>query len=95
MLVPLLIPDEPGEPHGDLVLFPNLRRIKRNALLNIGEKLLVENRLACLIWRMVAGQHLLGARVIKMEPGNLYFFCGMRSLHANRPCSLDRVRKMK
>jgi hypothetical protein len=91
-LIPLLIPDGQDEPHGDLVLFPNLRPVRRNALFNICEKALVENALACRFWRMPWVQRRLQARVVPMKPGHIYFFWGMRCLHANQPCLPGSVR---
>ncbi|MGI4856150.1 MAG: hypothetical protein ACRYHA_04345 [Janthinobacterium lividum] len=92
VLVPLLIPDAPGEPHGDLVMFPNLRRIPGNAVLNVVQKLFAESRFARAMWRKPGVQRWFGAKVVQMTPGNLYFFWGMRSLHANQACAVGRVR---
>jgi hypothetical protein len=91
-LVPLLIPNGPAEVRGDLVMYPNLRRVRRNAFVNIVEKMLVENPLACRVWRLPFVQRRLAARAIPMQPGNIYFFWGMRSLHANRACLPDDIR---
>ncbi|MCY0389557.1 hypothetical protein OVY01_20640 [Robbsia sp. Bb-Pol-6] len=92
VLVPLIMPDVPGEPHGDLVLFPNLRGVPGSAMLNIVEKLCVENGLVRALWRQPRVQRWFGAKVMKMTPGNLYFFWGIRSLHANQACAVGRVR---
>jgi hypothetical protein len=91
-LVPLMIPSAPDELPGDLVLFPNLRRVRRNAIVNIIEKVMVESPLACRIWKSHWAQRRFGAQVVKMEPGNIYFFWGMRSLHANQPCLPRSIR---
>lgn len=91
-LVPLLIPDGPDEPHGDLVVYPNLRRVRRHAIVNILEKAVVESAFARRIWRQPMVQHWLRARAVPMRPGSVYFFWGMRSLHANRPCLPESVR---
>lgn len=91
-LVPLLIPGGPAEVRGDLVMYPNLRRVRRNVFVNIVEKILVENALACRVWRLPFVQRRLAARAIPMQPGNIYFFWGMRSLHANRACLPTDVR---
>jgi hypothetical protein len=91
-LVPLLIPDEPDELPGDLLLYPNMRRIRRSAIVNILEKVFVENSLACRAWRTSWMQRRFGARVVKMKPGNIYFFWGIRSLHANEACLVTSIR---
>jgi hypothetical protein len=91
ILLPVLIPDAPNEPPGNLVMFPNLRNARRSVLLNIAEKLLVEKLLARL-WRLPIVQKWFSATVVTLTPGNLYFIWGMRSLHANQACAPSRVR---
>ncbi|WP_413185381.1 hypothetical protein [Paraburkholderia sacchari] len=91
VLLPVLIPsDRDGSP-GHLVMFPNLREARRFAVVNILEKLLVENLLKR-IWRMSRVQQRLSAKIVPLAPGNLYFFWGMRSLHANQACLPSSVR---
>jgi hypothetical protein len=91
-LIPLLIPSGTGEPPGDLVLYPNMRRVRQSAIVNIFEKILVENSLACRLWKTSWAQHRFGARVVQMKPGNIYFFWGIRSLHANEACLATSIR---
>jgi hypothetical protein len=91
-LIPLQIPDGRGELPGDLVMYPNLRRVRRWPVLNILEKLVVESPLACRLWKRGAVQNAMSARTVHMRPGNMYFFWGMRSLHANQPCLPTSVR---
>jgi hypothetical protein len=91
VLLPILIPDGDGEPHGDLVMYPNLREARRSASINILEKIVVEKILKR-IWRVSRLQTWLSAKVVHLTPGNLYFFWGMRSLHANRPCAPTKIR---
>lgn len=92
VLVPLIIPDEPGKPHGDLMLYPNLRRTRLNVFANILEKLIVESAPARWLWSRSRVQRGFAARAVQMQPGNLYFFWGMRSLHANQTCAVESVR---
>lgn len=91
-LVPIIIPDRPGEPRGHLVMFPNRRPVRRNVFVNVLEKALTENPLACRLWRNARVQRALGARIVPLTPGNVYFFWGMRSLHANEACLPTSVR---
>jgi len=91
-LVPLVIPDGPDEPHGDLVMYPNLRRVRRSVIVNILEKAVAESAWGRAVWRMPAVQRRFAARAIPMQPGNIYFFWGMRSLHANLACLPESVR---
>jgi len=59
---------------------------------NLCEKALLQNRLAGRVLAAPWVQRRFGAREVPMEPGNIYFFWGYRSLHANRACPPDRVR---
>jgi hypothetical protein len=91
-LVPILIPTRPDELPGHLVMFPNLRNVRSHAVVNIIEKALVESGAGRRLWSSRWVQRVLGARVVSLEPGNIYFFWGMRSLHANQPCLPESVR---
>ena len=66
--------------------------MRRRAVVNIFEKALVESSAARRLWRSSWVQRLLEARVVPLEPGNIYYFWGMRSLHANQPCLPESVR---
>ncbi|AXE99209.1 hypothetical protein CUJ88_12520 [Paraburkholderia hospita] len=81
-LVPILIPTRPDELPGHLVMFPNLRNVRSRAVVNIIEKALVESSAARRLWRSSWVQRVLGARVVPLEPGNIYFFLG----HAIAAC---------
>lgn len=84
-LIPVFIPAE-GEERGDLMLFPNIRRVRGWVLLNVIEKALLQNRLTR-SWIIKGMQHgWLKPYVLRLEPGNVYFFWGYRTLHANRAC---------
>ncbi|WP_158940000.1 hypothetical protein [Burkholderia sp. S171] len=91
VLLPILIPNGADEPPGHLVMFPNLREARRFAIVNIVEKILVE-KLLKRTWRSPRVQKLLSAKIVPLTPGNLYFFWGMRSLHANQACLPSSVR---
>jgi len=91
VLLPVLIPDGPDEPPGHRMMFPNFREARRFAVVNILEKLLVE-KLLIRMWRLARVQRWLSAKIVPLTPGNLYFFWGMRSLHANQACLPTSVR---
>lgn len=91
-LVPIVIPHRPDEPRGHLVMFPNLRPVRRLVLANVLEKAVMESSLARRLWRSGWVQRALGARIVPLTPGNIYFFWGMRSLHANEACLPTSVR---
>jgi len=90
VLVPIMIP-QAGE-RGDLVLFPNVRGIRRSYLRNLFDKFLVDNQLAQWALRLAAKRKMCGATAVAMKPGNIYFFWGYRSIHANEPCDPNQVR---
>ena len=91
ILLPVLIPNDPGKQTGHLVMFPNLRNARRFAIVNIVEKAIVEKLLGR-IWRLPLVQKWLAAKVVTLEPGNLYFIWGLRSLHANQACAPSSIR---
>ena len=84
-LVPVEIPTQ-GEARGDLLLFPNSRRVRSSVLLNVIEKALLQNKLARRAITLAIRRHWLEPFRLALVPGNLYLFWGYRSLHANEPC---------
>jgi hypothetical protein len=90
-LVPIFIPQE-GEERGDLVLFPNLRGVRSNVLFNVIEKALLQNRFSRKLMILAIERGWLKPDTLQLEPGNIYFFWGYRSLHANRPVGPDLKR---
>jgi hypothetical protein len=91
VLLPILIPNGPDEPRGHLLMFPNLREARRFAIVNILEKLLLE-RLLKRMWRSPCVRRWYSAKIVPLTPGNLYFFWGMCSFHANEACLPSSVR---
>jgi len=87
-LIPVFIPTE-GEQRGDLMLFPNIRRVRHWVLFNVIEKALLQNRFTR-SWIIKGMQRQwLKPYILRLEPGNVYFFWGYRTLHANKSCSPD------
>ena len=84
-LLPLFIPSE-GEHCGDLILFPNLRPVRFNALCNVIEKAVLHNTFSQKMVALAVRRGWLQPIRLKLEPGNLYLFWGYRSLHANDEC---------
>jgi hypothetical protein len=90
-LLPLFIPT--GEQHcGDLISFPNIRPVRSSAFINLIEKGILHNRLSQKITAFAVKCRLLKPLILKLEPGNLYFFWGYRSLHANDYCDPGSLR---
>lgn len=90
-LLPLHIPTE-GKHCGDLILFPNLRGIRFNALRNVIEKAVLHNTLSQKLVAFAVRRGWLKPIRLKLVPGNLYLFSGYRSLHANDVCDPKLLR---
>ncbi|WP_122317558.1 hypothetical protein [Pseudomonas cichorii] len=85
-LIPIYIPLN-GEECGDLMLFPNARKLRSSVLRNVIEKALLQNRFSRWMTCIAIKRGWITPKVLKLEPGNIYLFWGYRSLHANQPCS--------
>ena len=85
VLLPIEIPQE-GIDRGDLIMFPNLRRVRWSVLLNVLEKALLQNALSRKLISAAIRHRLLQPQRLQLIPGNLYLFWGYRTLHANEPC---------
>lgn len=84
-LLPIEIPQD-GTDRGDLILFPNLRRIRSNVVFNVLEKALLQNALTRKLISVAIRRGFLRPEKLQLVPGNLYLFWGYRTLHANEPC---------
>jgi hypothetical protein len=89
-LIPIRIP-ESGRT-GDLVMWPNTRRVRRTYLRNVIDKVIVDNPLTQIALKRALRSSYLPLVRIKMRPGNLYLFWGYRSVHTNEPCDPDKIR---
>lgn len=89
-LIPITIPDHGLA--GRLILHPNTRRIRASYLVNLLDKVLVDNRLTQFLLSLA---HRRGSdKLVKLplKPGSLYLFWGYRTLHTNEPCEVDAIR---
>lgn len=84
-LLPIEIPQD-GVDKGDLIMFPNLRRVRSNVLFNVAEKALLQNALSRKLISAAVRHSVLRPKKLQLVPGNLYLFWGYRTLHANEPC---------
>jgi hypothetical protein len=89
-LIPIAIP-ESGMP-GDLVLLPNARAIRSSYLLNVLDKIAVDNPISQSSLRAAARKNRPDIVRIRLQPGNIYFFWGYRSIHTNEPVDHDKLR---
>ncbi len=89
-LIPIHIPAEGLA--GDLLMYPNTRKIRNSYVHNAVDKVLLDNPITQKLLRgRIQAKRLRPIR-IKMQPGNLYFFWGYRSIHTNEPCDPDKIR---
>jgi len=89
-LIPIEIPVS-GET-GDLLMYPNTRKVRGSYLRNAIDKVLIDNPITQRLLRATVNSKKLAPVRIKMQPGNLYFFWGYRSVHTNARCDPDKVR---
>jgi len=89
-LLPIAIPAT-GD-RGDFLYYPNRRPVRRRALANLTDKAIYQNPATI---RLIASQRFRSARPprrLQLTPGNLYVFCGYRTLHGNDRCDPDQLR---
>jgi hypothetical protein len=89
-LVPISIPST-GQP-GDLLLFPNTRKVRNSYWVCAGEKAILKMPLTQKIVKRGILSGMLSPLKLTMVPGDLYLFWGYRSFHANAPCDPDKLR---
>ncbi|GBQ28755.1 hypothetical protein [Gluconacetobacter azotocaptans] len=89
-LVPVIMPKD-GK-RGDLIMLPNTRGIRSSYFLNLLDKILLDNRLTQVALKRLIHSGYLRPTRVRMLPGNVYFFWGYRSVHANEPCDHDKTR---
>lgn len=91
-LVPIDIPDGAPEKAGHLVAIPNLRKIRSFVIWNVLEKALYQNSLTRKLISFIALRNGSQKYIVKLIPGNIYFFWGYRTLHANLPLDPSKMR---
>jgi len=90
VLIPIEIPT--AGKTGDLLLFPNTRRLRKRYLSNLVDKAILDNFVTQWILRKLTVLGMLRVTRIKLIPGNAYVFWGYRSVHTNEPCDSGQVR---
>jgi hypothetical protein len=89
-LLPILIPTEGRR--GNLVMAPNIRNIRPFYIMNLLDKILLDNPITQQLLRFALQHRLLKFKKIEMVPGQLYLFWGYKSLHTNEACDPENVR---
>lgn len=90
LLAPILIPTQGRRGH--LVIAPSRRRVRPAYILNLLDKVVVDNALTQAALRWLYGSGWLRLKRIEMSPGDLYMFWGYRTLHTNEPCDAENIR---
>lgn len=91
-LMPVLIPDGLAGQSGELVVYPNMRRVHRSIPLNLLQKVFFQNTLVRILFSTRLTRKLFGAKIVKLKPGSLYLFWGFRTYHSNMPCETSALR---
>jgi hypothetical protein len=89
-LIPVIIPLDGG--CGDLIMLPNTRKIRETYVRNLIDKVLLDNKLSQVLLKYLTSAGRLRATKVRLTPGNVYFFWGCRSIHANEPCDPEKIR---
>jgi len=89
-LIPVEIPRH-GQT-GDLVMLPFRRGLRRTYGANLIDKVLLDNKATQWVLRGLCKIGMLPLKRVKMIPGNIYFFWGYRTIHANEACDPTNVR---
>lgn len=89
-ILPVCMPDKSAP--GDLLMLPNHRPLRQSYVLNLVDKLLIDNR-----WsqRRLARRYARYAgkfTQIRMRPGDMYLFWGYQTLHTNLPADPNAIR---
>ena len=84
-LMPIETPMDANADCGDLIIYPNFRKFSRNLLTNLIYKIIFQNGISSRLMRTKIATNLFRARIVKVKPGNLYFFFGYRTFHGNLP----------
>lgn len=90
VLIPLIIPSE-GK-LGELIIFPNTRNIRKTYFRNLIDKVLLDNMLTQFCLRKLTSLGRFHTKRVQLQPGNIYFFWGCRSVHANESCDPSKIR---
>jgi len=83
LLIPIYIPNRENSENGNLVIYRNLRKLHKNMLRNILEKIFFQSWLFSKILKLNYVKKQLNEHILKLNPGNVYIFNGFRTLHTN------------
>ncbi len=92
MVVPIFIPNRDNSGNGDLIIYPNLRKITNNIFKNILQKLFFQNSIFRIILSKNFFKRLFNYQRLILKPGSIYIFYGFRTLHGNLEINENDVR---
>jgi hypothetical protein len=83
ILVPIFIPERENAQNGDLVIYPNFRKINSSLIINIFQKIFFQNFISRFFLKKPFFLKIFNGKIVKIKPGNIYIFYGYNTLHAN------------
>jgi len=91
VLIPIIIPNKKNTNNGDLIIFPNIRKVTKSLLINVFQKILFQNSITKFFLK---NNFLLKKKfhILKLKPGNMYIFYGFNTLHGNQSIDSTSVR---
>lgn len=89
-LLPVVIPQ--GDKAGHLIIRRQRRPVRRSYLHNLVDKIFLDNQFRQRLLRRNAKAGSKAFREIVLTPGNLYFFWGYSTVHANGDCDPTQLR---
>lgn len=92
LLIPIYIPKKESSGNGDLILFPNTRKITKSIIVNIIQKLIYQNFIFRKLLQINLIKKIFKYQRLKLEPGKVYIFNGFRTLHGNLDIHKDDKR---
>jgi hypothetical protein len=91
IFVPIIVPRGTIKDSGHLLAFRNLRQIRSYAILNILEKVLLQNSIIQKVFSNIA-TNKTEKYLYELREGNIYIFYGYRTLHENFPVNPNYLR---
>ena len=83
LLIPIFVPNNENKKNGDLVIFPNIRKVHKNLLINIVQKFFFQNLIIRNFLKINIIKKFLNHKIVKIKPGSVYAFIGFATLHGN------------
>jgi len=90
LIIPVLMPV--GSPSGNLLILPNLRGFRKQYVRNVVDKLVYCGPVGQAVFRFLYRIKSPIIRHVCLNPGDLYVFCGYKTLHTNESCDASQIR---